>query len=859
MDDLLRDFLTESAENLSKLDNDLVELERHPERVALLNSIFRTIHTIKGTCGFIGLSRLEGVAHAAESVLDAMRSGRLQVSSEALDDILTAVDVIKEILTHLEQRAAEPSGDDRALIRRLDHWLGGEGEAPAAATPDEPSAAQATGPGTGPATHAEAEPAAQDGGTPSAPDAAAGEARSAPVGDSTLRVGVGLLDKLMNLVGELALGRNQLIQLVATQDESEFAKPIQQLNRVTTDLLEAVMRTRMQPIGNAWTKLPRLVRDLAHTSGKQISLQMNGAETELDRQVLQAIQDPLTHMIRNSADHGIEPPATRRANGKPELGTVSLSARHEGGHVVIEIVDDGAGIDAAKVRRKAVERGLARADAVQAMSDSQVLRFIFEPGFSTADKVTNVSGRGVGMDVVRSNIEAIGGTVELASQVGRGTTVRIKIPLTLAIISALLVGAGGETFAVPQIGVVELVRVTDEQRHLVEDVHGARAFRLRDALLPLVHLHALLGLDAQTDGCNSIVVCQVGELRFGLVVDEVFDTQEIVVKPVGRLVKHLPGYAGCTITGDGRVIMILDTVGMAAMSRMADTQARDAEQAAQRAATAAITEHATESILLFSSGLAALQAVPLSLVARLEEFTLDQIEEADGRFLVQYRGSLIPLVPVHPGLDVRAKSPRPVIVFSDRDRTMGVAVDEIRDIVETPLKLERPGARPGVLGVSVIADKATEVIDTSHYLQLAFGDWFARRTAETEDGKRVLLVDDSRFFLGLLAPVLRSHGYRVVTAMDGEEALARLGRGERYDLVLSDIDMARMDGLTLAAAIRANPTWAHLTLVALTGRGSEEDRVRGLAAGFDHYLTKDDREAVLKTMHRVLVAERAVA
>ncbi len=857
MDDLLLDFLTESTDNLAKLDNDIVALERRPEDVALLNSIFRTIHTIKGTCGFIGLTRLESVAHAAENVLDSLRGGALTVRSDLMDDVLAAVDVIKEILAHLEEHQVEPEGDDFAVIHRLERWMSDAApEAPEAhQAPVAPVAAVAAV--TPAATRAEVR--VESPIAVVAESAAPTEAR-AQLSDSTLRVGVGLLDQLMNLVGELALGRNQLIQLAAAHEESEFAKPVQQLNRVTTDLLEAVMKTRMQPIGNAWTKLPRLVRDLSHSSGKQIALTMNGAETELDRQVLQAITDPLTHMIRNSADHGIESPAVRRAAGKPELGTVTLSARHEGGHVVIEIADDGAGISAAKVRRKAIERGLVKTAEADAMPDAQIFRFIFEPGFSTAEKVTNVSGRGVGMDVVRSNIEAIGGTAELSSVEGRGTSIKVKIPLTLAIISALLVGTAGETFAVPQIGVVELVRVTSEQSHLIEDVHGAQALRLRDALLPLVHLHRLLGLEARESASVSIVVCQVGESRFGLVVDEVFDTQEIVVKPVGRLVKHLQAYAGCTITGDGRVIMILDASGIASMGHMAEAAAREAQAAeARRALSAGQVDQTIESVLLFDAGHAALQAVPLSLVARLEEFPQSMIEEADGHYLVQYRGALIPVLAAYPGLDMRAKDPRPVIVFSDRDRTMGVAVDEIRDIVETHVHLERSANRPGVLGVAVIAERATEVIDTNHYLRLAHGDWFSRREGEGAEGKRVLLVDDSRFFLGLLTPVLRAHGYRVVTALDGTEALDRLERGETFDLVLSDIDMAKMNGLELAKAIRANPSWAHLTLVALTARDSQEDRVRGMAAGFDHYLAKHDRDAVLATMQRVLTAEKVVA
>jgi len=748
MDELLRDFLTESSENLAKLDNDILELERTPGDLARLNGVFRTIHTIKGTCGFLGLARLELVAHAAENVLDALRSGKLQVQRELIGDVLAAVDTIKLVLLALEETETEPAGDDEPLIARMEAWLSTvPGDRPAEASRTAravpaisvAAASAASGGAQAPTATAPAGPpltseipAAQV----NAPATVSGwdgpDRRSATdergdkhgsIGDSTLRVGVDVLDKLMNLVGELALGRNELLQLMTALEDSPFTKPVQQLDRVTTDLLEAVMKTRMQPIGNAWTKLPRLVRDLSQSSGKEIALQMHGAETELDRQILQAIQDPLTHMIRNSADHGVELPAARIAAGKPGAGTIRLAARHEGGHVVVEISDDGAGISAARVRRKAVERGLLRADQAETLPDAQVFRLIFEPGFSTAETVTNVSGRGVGMDVVRSNIEAIGGTVELSSHEGRGTTVRIKIPLTLAIISALIVGAGGESFAIPQIGIVELVRVTEEQHALVEQVHGAHFYRLRETLLPLVSLRSLLRLgEIQRDATYNLVVCQVGEVRFGLIVEEVFDTQEIVVKPMGRLVKHLQTYAGCTITGDGRVIMILDSAGIAAMAGVATTATREDTDAASREAerlrqSAQLAQ--TESVLLFDAGYTALQAVPLSLVARLEEFPLASFEEADGHCLVQYRGALMTVVAANPELDLGSMDPRPVIVFRDRTRTMGVAVNAIHDIVEEHLNLQRRASRPGVLGVAVISGRATEVIDTDHYLRQA--------------------------------------------------------------------------------------------------------------------------------------------
>lgn len=928
MDDLLRDFLTESSENLQKLDQDLIELEQRPHELSLVHSIFRTIHTIKGTCGFIGLPRLEALAHVTESVLGAVREGRLMVVPSMISDILHSIDTIKAIQAELEVTENEPVGDDTRLIGSLQAWLdiatNPVGSSPTQPTPHvvraimasnaqdalsrqrvapaEPSlepemvdlegGARGTfedfGTGEVMAIHADAlaskgavasptpvpRASAQVAATPIAAtptpvdatpvaaaepnaaepvreksaDAARGDGERGSIADSTLRVNVTLLDKLMNLVGELVLARNQLIQLSTADDDSVYAHPVQHLNRVTTDLQEAVMRTRMQAIGGAWSKLPRLVRDLSKASGKQLALEMHGAETELDRQILQAIQDPLTHMVRNSADHGVESPEARRAAGKPEQGTIRLNAYHEGGHVILEISDDGAGISVEKVRRKAVERGLVNADVAATLSEAQVFRYIFEPGFSTAEKITNVSGRGVGMDVVRSNIEKIGGTVELSSREGRGTTVRVKIPLTLAIISALLVGSAAEVFAIPQIGVVELVRVSEDVRHRIEEVQGARFFRLRDTLLPLVSLAERLQLaNSVLPDEYNVIVCQVGETRVGLVVDEVFDTQEIVVKPVGRLVKHLPVYAGCTILGDGRVIMILDSTGIA-NEALAVTHAEHA--AATTADAESDDDSATESVLVFDAGGSALQAVPLSLVARLEEIPADQIEEADGRALVQYRGALLPLLPASPAMNLRARSPRPVIVFTDNGRSMGLAVDEIRDIVDARLTLDQGTHRAGVLGVCVIGAKATEIIDTNHFLRQAFGDWFAPGAQLQRGETHVLLVDDSRFFLSLIAPVLRGAGYKVTTSADGSEAIARLEQGERFDLIISDIDMPTVDGFALARKIRAHPAWSDVPLIALTGRSTPADRERASASGFDEFLVKFDREAVLAALQR---------
>jgi two-component system chemotaxis sensor kinase CheA len=576
MDNVLREFLTESTENLNRLEQDILELERAPGDTALLDSIFRSIHTIKGTCGFLGLERLELVAHAGESVLVLVRDGKLEATRELTSSVLAAVDVIRDILASIERTGEEPSGDDSAVIATLGAWT---------------SLAAADG--------------ARPAGAGTTATALESRLTSSSAGDATLRVNVHLLDRIMNLVGELVLSRNQLVQLVTADERSPCVAPVQRLDRVATDLQAAVMKTRMQPIGNAWGKLPRLVRDLAQETGKRIDLELTGAETELDRQILQAIQDPLTHMVRNSADHGVELPETRRNAGKPEVGHVRLNAYHERGHAVIEVSDDGAGLDPAKIRARAVERGMLTREAAAALSEAQVLRMIFEPGLTTAACVTNVSGRGVGMDVVRSNIERIGGSVELSSRLGVGTTVRIRIPLTRAIISGLIVGAAGEWFAMPRIGIVELVRMTDDVRRSIEHVHGAQCLALRDSRLPLVHLDALLDLPRRERTQDDIIViCQAGDTRFGLVVAGVLDTQEIVVRPVGRRVQHRDAYAGCTILGDGRVIMLLDTASIAAKARIAPSAANESDR---------------QAVLPRDAGSVALRGVSLSLVARLDE------------------------------------------------------------------------------------------------------------------------------------------------------------------------------------------------------------------------------------------------
>jgi two-component system chemotaxis sensor kinase CheA len=698
LDDLLKDFLAESAENLAQLDHDVVELERDPSNASLLNSIFRAIHTIKGACGFLALPRLELVSHTAESVLEELRRGVLKAQPDVISDILRAVDVIKLILAELAAQGAEPAGDDALLIALLEQWL-----SPDAAARALPAEVDAFSGSAGPRVAAATLPA-----PPIDPPSPA---------NSSLRVNITLLDSLMNLAGELVLNRNQLLDISCREEDSAFRSPVQQLNRITAELQSAIMKTRMQPVGSAWGKLPRIVRDIARETGKKIELDMKGAATEMDRQLVQALQDPLTHMIRNSADHGIESVEVRRALGKPAVGRIVLNAYHEGGYVIVEITDDGKGIDVAEVRRLAVERGIVRMEVAAAMNDCQALRLVFEPGFSTAPSVTHLSGRGVGMDVVRSNIEHVGGAVEISSVRDHGCTVRIRLPLTLAIISSLIVNARGELFAFPQASVLELIRLPAEEISRLDVLRNVRLFRLRNELVPVVTLADALDLpDKQTDAVTTLVVCQAGKARFGIIVDEVVDTQEIVVKPIGRLTRSVRCYAGCTILGDGRVVMIVDPAALAVRSGTETTRVASAVDEALHAPA-----ERQDSLLLFGIGNDAIQAVPLSLVARLEEIPFERIESAGDNHLVQYRGSLLPLIPASPSVTFTSGRTSSVIVFNEGSSSFGIAVSDIRDIVEDVLKLEEVAARPGVLGTAIIAGAATEVLDVSYYMKRARG------------------------------------------------------------------------------------------------------------------------------------------
>jgi two-component system chemotaxis sensor kinase CheA len=783
--EIIREFLVESHENLDQLDREFVALESDPGARERIAAIFRTIHTIKGTAGFLGFQHLESLTHAGETLLCRVRDGKLTLDAHITSELLRMVDAVRGMLTHIEGHSTDGDDNHDELISSLSQLVAKSGDGtnirkpivkadPAQLLPSDglppdaprftpdrrsdqpesspaasrarmpPAAGVAAGsvsgtPAPAPAMLAALRPPTRILTTSMPPesvssvrpwnsvlprtlrpgDEASGQAEShQSVSDGSVRVDVGLLDKLMNLVGELVLARNQILQHAGLLRDSTFQSTTQRLNIITTELQEGVMKTRMQPIGNVWGKFPRVVRDLGVLLKKKVNIEMYGEDTELDRTIIEAIKDPLTHIVRNSVDHGIESAEVRASRGKPASGRLILRAFHEGGQVNIEISDDGGGIDPDRVRQHAAQRGLLSAEHARALSDREATNLIFAPGFSTAENVTNVSGRGVGMDVVKTNIEKIGGTVDVQSRVGHGTTIRIKIPLTLAIIPALVVTCGGERFAIPQVSLFELVRLKGAQIGTsLEHIHGSPVYRLRGNLLPLVYLSRALNIAeaaGNDTGVINIVVVRADDRQFGLIVEAVNDTEEIVVKPLGKELKGISAFAGATIMGDGRVALILDVLGLAQRTGViSEVRDRGPLEGTQQAT--ALTEMRS-TLLLFRVGKDGRMAMPLSLVARLEEFDPSAIEWAGGHAVVQYRAEILRLVDLREMLGGQpaqraASEPLQVVVYSENGCSVGLIVEQILDIVDEVVSREQRVSQPGVLAAAVIQGRVTGILD----------------------------------------------------------------------------------------------------------------------------------------------------
>lgn len=1035
-DELLDAFVTEANENLVDVENDFLLIEEAGANIDqdLVNKVFRGIHSMKGTSGFLGLKSIGKLAHEMENVLNLVRNRELVPSPKVVDVLLRGADTLRnmvndiessndvDVSSHVRELEAVVSGEttpevqesmnreidvelsngdlifmmisEQALISRqrqggsiyiiiadlvadvqskdqtplqflrkvydagelIDSYVSTAGlgdlddDLPGAldfmmlvsstnsreelaakldvpqdkihhiaspkqtdwadqGQPREPSADTADVPVPA-STQKEATTPTPEAATPKSPAPAKTPSKStkppahASAAQASLRVNVKVLDTLMNLAGELVLSRNQLMQTVEKWNDNGLKSVSTRIDQVTSELQEAIMQTRMQTIGTVFNKFLRIVRDLSKTLEKQCDLEIEGKDVELDKTIIEAIGDPLTHLIRNSVDHGVELPGIRVERGKSPSGKIRLSAFHQSGKVNIVISDDGAGIDASKLKKKAVEKGIITEEEAEDMSEREAVRLIFHPGFSMAEKVSDVSGRGVGMDVVRTNIEKLGGTVEINTELGVGTTITVKLPLTLAIIPSLVVRCGEGRYAIPQVNIRELVRINASKvASKIERVKDAEVLRLRGSLLPLARLSAVMavqskyldpmsrklepnerenivdrregaespdsaaaelrtGNDQRGDtaaGALNIIVLEADHLRYGLIVDGLNDSEEIVVKPLGRHMKECQCLAGATILGDGQVALILDVTGIASHIHLAKSDA-DANVGEETADTEVSEE--TQAVLLFTNEPNEQFSLPMSLITRIERIRSDQIDSVGGLGVLQYRGSSLPLLSLED--HIKAK-PRPdqdrlnVVVFNISGKEVGLIAPQLIDISEIITHVDTVTFRePGVSGSVVVDGKVTRLIDIYELTEKAHPEWFANRpTFETPEGEttRILLAEDSGFFRTQVTKYLETDGYEVVGCEDGLIAWNTLQDPEqRFDMVVTDVEMPNMDGLELTRKIKNDPCLSYLPVIAVTSLAREEDIQRGYEAGVDDYQVKIDREKLLAAVTKHLKA-----
>jgi len=950
-EELLGEFLTESNENLDSIEQQLMDLEARPGDSDLLDSIFRAIHTVKGSCGFLNLTKLEKVAHAGENLLSRIRSLKYMVTEDIVSLLLECADAIKQLLEGLEQSGQEPNLDHSELISRLEaceRLVSGEDEKNTAESDDEASSGsddsgiklawltgfdddvvqalvaanihsagdmisagfatlrniepltpadalkilgmargQAEEPGGAEVQavskeHNEDKPtkapkrkkeavaeedviikvdkqvktaevegqlatvskpsvtAKKTGGTE---PAAAPQTKRTP-SNASVRVDVGLLDELMNQVGELVLTRNSLMQMISASGSMEFMRVGRDVDQITEQLQEQLLRTRMQPIQTIWSSVPRIVRDIGKQLDKKIKVVMVGEDTELDRTILNALKDPLTHIIRNSCDHGIESNQVRLEKKKPAEGTLHLSAIQESGFILITINDDGGGIDAEKIKGKALDMGVLTPDQAEKISDKATLQLIFNAGLSTAEKVTNFSGRGVGMDVVRTEIERVGGSVDIDSTLGKGTSLRIRIPLTLAIISAMVVGCEGQRFAIPQMSVKELLSAPEasEEWRLIA---GQPFYRLRGKLLPVLMLKEALDLAKVDKPAGSIVVADIGDRTFGILVDQIFGAEEIVVKPLGVHFQHINFYGGSTILGDGAVIPIFDCNGLASMVKLSS----EAEVAQDYNQNVDAQEHGEQQhALIFMQGDQRF-VIPMTLVERLECLEHSRIEKTASGEILQYRNEVIRVLRWGDLLGVSPKDGAGTeqvycLILSDGGKRMCLQVDQVIDIVEVSVEVKRPSDNPLFLGTTVIQGIATEIVDVFEVVQQADPNWFA----QSSDMKKtkILFVEDAQFFRHLVIPVLESMNFSIRTASDGVKACEALNNFQP-DLILTDIEMPNMDGYELAKWVQQQPHLEGIPVVALTAKNDIADD-----SLFSDVLSKLDSQSLSEKLTNIL-------
>jgi two-component system chemotaxis sensor kinase CheA len=874
---IIHEFLIESFENLSSISSELTQYEKDHTDHELLNSIYRKVHTLKGSASFLAFKKLESITHCSENILDHIRSGEMETNPEIIDVLLESFDVCLEILKCIEETQNEGDKDYSHLLESLEKVEKGESlcdeiELACNQKVYEPLDLSSI---SYKLTHKEEvketevveeekilavtkeEKVSEVKNEVSKPETKqtnnSDNKKVVSLTDSVVRVNVQLLDKIMNVVGELVLNRNQILQYANVSDSSELNRLAQQLNVITTDLQTDIMTTRMQPVGSVLTKFERIVRDLSREQGKSIKLSITGKETELDKTLLEAIRDPMTHLVRNSVDHGIEASDKRVENGKAEEGHILIKSYHEGGQVTIEITDDGNGIDPDKILSKAISKNIVSKEKGATLSERQVLNLIFTPGFSTAEQVTNISGRGVGMDVVKSNIEKIGGSVDVHSVSGVGTTFKLKIPLTLAIVPALVVRSLGETFAIPQINLVELVRLEkDNEDTSIEKLHDSEFFRLRGELIPVFRLNESLKLQSlskqnedESDSLNIVILNAEGQV-YGLIVDHVLDTEEIVVKPLSRKLKDLNLFGGATIMGDGRVALIVDALGFFNSVDMGDSQ--KSEEHVFEDHEDFIRNGEMQEILLTQLGDGRNYGIPLCLVNRLEEFSYEEIEWTGDQPLVRYGEQPMLLIDLEKSLCLEGESSLKrgidensvvaCIVTRIRGNYYGLIVKEIKDIAfsESDVNQEMSD-RDGIMGTIFINGKTISLLDIHKIVD-------SKKLGQKIDtsSESVLLVDDSPLYRRVQKEMITELGYKVLLASDGKEGVEKFIENPNLKFIITDIEMPNLNGWDFVKQVRE--VNSDIPVIGISSRITSKDEERGERSGFNCFVDKGNQEKV---------------
>ena len=879
----LGEFYSECEEILQRISSLLTKLESQELSADAIDSLYRDVHTLKGSSQLFGFHRIGLIAHAIEASLEPVRKNKAKLDRNFVDQVFKSLDLIDRILKNPKRDLEnDPTLQEELLqivpklISVSNKRFGTEFELTHSMVPNEETKASNL-------PLVESSPEIKT----SIPTTVIQPMNQTPVdhqepffkpkqdrisgGDeqqlesSTIRVQVSLLDKLMNLVGEMVLARNQVLQFARTSENNEFLNLTQRLDLVTTELQDSVMRTRMQPIGSVFTKFQRVVRDLSRELGKEIELVVEGAETELDKSLLEAIKDPLTHIVRNSCDHGIETPEERKKKGKNPAGILSLKAFHEGGHVIIEIRDNGRGLDPKKLLAKALEKRIIGPEKAETLSQTEIQQLIFAPGFSTADQVSNVSGRGVGMDVVKTNVERVGGMIDLTSQAGQGTQLRLIIPLTLAIVPAMIVRMQKDFFAIPQVKLQELIRIDlEENGKKIDKLQGQYVYRLRGELLPLIDLSDLLKTKPKNAAGRiifNIVVLKTEGHIYGLVVDEICDTADIVVKPLPQFLKKIDVFSGATIMGDGSVALILDIQGVAIhsgahkMNQNKDLKSQTDENAKVR------LENKTE-YLFFKLAHPGTFSIPLILVHRLEEFSMNEMEVSGTEKMVKYRGSLLPLIDLNQYLGHKPLATADenrkisVIVVSKHNRFFGLVVNEILDVLSSDCEVtQQLKDVKGILGSIIFNEKqVVTILDALGIIDDAMGVPHEIKKLKKFSNTKVLFAEDTIFFVRQVRKVLEAAGVEVDHFENGQLALEKLKTSTpgTYKLIVSDIEMPKMNGYEFAKAVKTDPLYKNIPMIALTTRFNERDQKLGFDSGFNKYLEKLKSDELLEALHELL-------